>query len=59
MNKTRPEAFSDGLFAIVITLLILNVHVPDGRTLALQSPGPLVPPLATFVLSFIMVGVYG
>jgi uncharacterized membrane protein len=58
MNKTRLEAFSDGVFAIVITLLILNVHVPDGRTLTYQSLRPLVPPLATFVLSFIIVGVY-
>jgi uncharacterized membrane protein len=58
MNKTRLEAFSDGVFAIVITLLILNVHVPDGRTLTLQAFRPLVPPLATFVLSFIIVGVY-
>ena len=58
MNKTRLEAFSDGVFAIVITLLILNVRVPDGRTLTFQSLQPLVPALATFVLSFIMVGVY-
>jgi TMEM175 potassium channel family protein len=43
MSKTRLEAFSDGVFAIVITLLILNVHVPDGRTLSLQSLRPLVP----------------
>jgi uncharacterized membrane protein len=58
MNKTRLEAFSDGVFAIVITLLILNIHVPDGRTLSLQSLRPLVPPVATFILSFIIVGVY-
>src|SRR5215467_15127058 len=58
MNKTRLEAFSDGVFAIVITLLVLNIHVPDGRTLSLQSLRPLIPPVATFVLSFIMVGVY-
>jgi uncharacterized membrane protein len=58
MNKTRLEAFSDGVFAIVITLLILNVRVPDGRTFTLQSLRPLVPSLATFILSFIMVGVY-
>ena len=58
MNKTRLEAFSDGVFAIVITLLILNVRVPDGHTLTFQSLQPLVPALATFVRSFIMVGVY-
>src|SRR5262245_64949041 len=58
MNKTRLEAFSDGVFAIVITLLIRNVHVPDGYTLTLQSLRPLLPPLGTFVLSFIIVGVY-
>jgi TMEM175 potassium channel family protein len=58
MSKTRLEAFSDGVFAIVITLLILNVHVPDGRALTVQSLHPLLPPLATFVLSFIIVGVY-
>jgi len=44
VNKTRLESFSDGVFAIVITLLILNVRVPDGRTLTLQSLGPMVPP---------------
>jgi uncharacterized membrane protein len=49
MNKTRLEAFSDGVFAIVITLLILNIHVSDGRTLNLQSLRPLIPPVATFV----------
>ena len=58
MSKTRLEAFSDGVFAIVITLLILNVRVPDGRTLSLETLRPLIPPLATFVLSFIIVGVY-
>jgi len=58
VSKSRLEAFSDGVFAIVITLLILNVHVPDGRTLTLDGLRPLVPPLATFVLSFIIVGVY-
>jgi uncharacterized membrane protein len=58
MNKTRMEAFSDGVFAIVITLLVLNIHVPDGRSFTLQNLRPLVPPIGTFVLSFIMVGVY-
>ena len=58
MSKTRLEAFSDGVFAIVITLLILNVRVPDGRTLTVLSLRPLIPPLATFVLSFIIVGMY-
>jgi TMEM175 potassium channel family protein len=58
MNKSRIEAFSDGVFAIVITLLVLNIKVPDGRYLSLQTLRPLLPSIATFVLSFIMVGVY-
>src|SRR5215831_4015115 len=57
MSKSRLEAFSDGVFAIVITLLILNVRVPDGRTLTLGGLRPFLP-LRTFVLSFIIVGVY-
>ncbi|MBS1911764.1 MAG: DUF1211 domain-containing protein [Bacteroidetes bacterium] len=59
MNKSRLEAFSDGVFAIVITLLILDVHVPkvpyDQLPQALLS---LLPNVFSYALSFIIVGLY-
>jgi uncharacterized membrane protein len=56
MNKTRLEAFSDGLIAIVITVMVLEMHAPDGTTLA--SLKPLFPSLISYILSFIYVGIY-
>src|SRR5215469_4861142 len=58
MNKSRLEAFSDGVFAIVITLLILDIHAPSTASLSVHDLRPLLPHIATFVLSFIIVGVY-
>jgi uncharacterized membrane protein len=58
MNKSRLEAFSDGVFAIVITLLILDIHAPSTSNVSLQDLRPLLPRIAVFVLSFIIVGVY-
>ena len=58
MNKGRLEAFRDGVFAIVITLLVLDIHLPAATNLSLQSLRPLAPHIASFVLSFIIVGVY-
>ncbi len=58
MSKGRLEAFSDGVFAIVITLLILDVHLPSGVRVSLAALKPLLPKIAAFVLSFIIVGVY-
>jgi len=58
MNKSRLEAFSDGVFAIVITLLILDIHAPSTASLSVHDLHPLLPHIATFVLSFIIVGVY-
>ena len=52
------EAFSDGVFSIVITLLILNVHLPSGATVSVDALRATLPYVATFVLSFIVVGVY-
>lgn len=58
MSKTRLEAFTDGVFAIVITLLILDVHIPQDQPLTLASLGSAAPHLLAFVLSFVIVGVY-
>jgi len=51
MNKSRLEAFSDGVFAIVITLLNLDIHAPSSASLAVHDLRPLMPHVATFVLS--------
>ncbi len=60
LGKTRIEAFSDGVFAIAITLLVLDVHVPSG--LAAQAVGAalnsLWPRVLAYALSFVIVGVY-
>jgi uncharacterized membrane protein len=58
MTKNRLEAFSDGVFAIVITLLILDVRFPADKPLALETLRNIVPHVLAFVLSFVIVGVY-
>lgn len=56
MNKTRLEAFSDGVLAIIITIMILEIKVPQLATFgALQ---PLIPVLLSYVLSFVFIGIY-
>jgi uncharacterized membrane protein len=56
MTKSRMEAFSDGVIAILITIMVLELAVPEGADLrALQ---PLVPIFLTYVLSFIFLGIY-
>ncbi|VXB78006.1 Potassium channel HX13_20290 [Burkholderia sp. 8Y] len=56
MGKNRLEAFSDGVIAIIITIMVLELKVPHGHELAALAP--LVPVLAAYVLSFIYVGIY-
>jgi uncharacterized membrane protein len=56
MTKQRLEAFSDGVIAILITIMILELHVPEGADLA--SLRPLVPAILSYVLSFIYLGIY-
>ncbi len=59
MNKQRLEAFSDGVYAIVITLLILDIRIPDAAPAMLGSLlVKLLPQLFTYVLSFFVVGLY-
>ncbi len=56
MGKGRLEAFSDGVIAILITIMVLELQVPHGADLA--ALGPLLPELLTYVLSFVYIGIY-
>ena len=56
LDTSRLEAFSDGVLAIIITIMVLELHVPHEVTLAALTP--LVPVLASYVLSFIYIGIY-
>ncbi|WP_316826630.1 TMEM175 family protein [Pedobacter miscanthi] len=57
MNKGRLEAFSDGVIAIIITIMVLEIKVPEhGETLA--SLKPLIPKFISYILSFTYVGIY-
>ena len=56
MGKGRLEAFSDGVLAIIITIMVLEMKVPHGTTLA--SLKPLLPVFISYILSFIYVGIY-
>jgi uncharacterized membrane protein len=56
MNKTRLEAFSDGVFAIIITIMVLEIKLP--RSADWDSLKPLIPVMKGYVLSFAFVGVY-
>jgi uncharacterized membrane protein len=56
MGKNRLEAFSDGVIAIIITIMVLEMKVPHGENLG--DLGPLVPVLLSYVLSFVYVGIY-
>ena len=56
MGKGRLEAFSDGVIAIIITIMVLELKVPHGDTL--DALLPLAPVLLSYVLSFIYVGIY-
>jgi uncharacterized membrane protein len=56
MSKGRLEAFSDGVFAIVLTIMVLEMKAPpDGTVEALR---PVVPVFLSYVLSFLFVGIY-
>jgi len=56
MGKTRLEAFSDGVIAIIITIMVLEMKVPHGEDL--DSLLPLLPVFLSYVLSFVYVGIY-
>ena len=56
MGKGRLEAFSDGVLAIIITIMVLEMKVPHGDNL--QDLYPLLPTFISYVLSFIYIGIY-
>jgi uncharacterized membrane protein len=56
MNKGRLEAFSDGVIAIIITIMVLDLKVPPGE--GIEALRPLIPVLSAYLLSFVYVGIY-
>ena len=56
MSNSRLEAFSDGVIAIIITIMVLELKVPHGATT--DALMPLVPKFLSYVLSFVYVGIY-
>ena len=56
MGKNRLEAFSDGVLAIIITIMVLELKVPHGADLSVLVP--LLPVFLSYVLSFVYIGIY-
>jgi len=56
MGKGRLEAFSDGVIAVIITVMVLEMKVPHGTDL--EALAPIVPVFVTYVLSFVFVAIY-
>jgi uncharacterized membrane protein len=56
MGKNRLEAFSDGVIAIIITIMVLELKVPHGE--GIETLVPLLPVFLSYVLSFVYLGIY-
>jgi uncharacterized membrane protein len=56
MNTSRMEAFSDGVIAIIITIMVLELKVPHGAEVAAMVP--MIPKFLAYALSFVYVGIY-
>lgn len=56
MTKTRLEAFSDGVLAIIITIMVLELKVPHGTDW--EAIKELIPVLISYILSFIFIAIY-
>ena len=56
MGKNRLEAFSDGVIAIIITIMVLELKVPHGE--GIETLVPLIPIFLSYVLSFVYLGIY-
>ncbi len=56
MGKNRLEAFSDGVIAIIITIMVLELKVPHGESI--ETLAPLLPVFLSYILSFVYLGIY-
>ena len=56
MSKSRLEAFSDGVLAIIITIMVLELHIPHGGDIGALRP--MLPVFLSYLLSFVYVGIY-
>ncbi len=56
MNKGRLEAFSDGVFAIIITIMVLELRPPEGNSF--EALKPVLPKFISYILSFVYVAIY-
>lgn len=56
MDKSRLEAFSDGVIAIIITIMVLELKLPGGSDFS--SLKPLIPVFISYILSFVFIGIY-
>ena len=56
MNKTRLEAFSDAVIAIIMTVMVLELKTPHGADF--EALKPLLPTFLAYILSFIYLGIY-
>jgi uncharacterized membrane protein len=56
LNKTRLEAFSDGVIAILITIMVLELRIPEGADW--NAVRPILPVFVTYVFSFVVLGIY-
>ena len=55
MGTNRLEAFSDGVIAVIITIMVLEMKVPHGEA---GDPVPVIPPFLSYILSFVYLGIY-
>jgi uncharacterized membrane protein len=56
MGKNRVEAFSDGVIAVIITIMVLEMKVPHGESIEILAP--VIPVFLSYVLSFVYLGIY-
>jgi uncharacterized membrane protein len=56
LNSSRLEAFSDGVLAIIITIMVLELKVPEGGHI--ETLRPLIPKFISYIISFVYVGLY-